>query len=46
MIEDESCVRNNIYRSAESNFNYRKLTKEGIGLLAEGNWPCKGQNGG
>lgn len=35
MVEDDSCVRNNIYMSAESNFNYRKLTEEGIMLLAE-----------
>lgn len=35
MIEDDSCMRNNIYTSAESNFNYRKPVEEGIGLLAE-----------
>lgn len=35
MLEDDSCVRNNIYMSAESNFNYKKLTKEGSRLLAE-----------
>lgn len=35
MIEDDSCVRNNIYMSAESDFNYRKLTEERIRLLAE-----------
>lgn len=35
MIEDDSCVRNNIYMSTESDFNYRKLTEEGIRLLAE-----------
>lgn len=26
--EDESCVRNNIYLSAEQNFHYRKLREE------------------
>lgn len=35
MIEDDSCVRKNIYMSAASNFNYRKPTEEGSGLLAE-----------
>lgn len=35
MIEDDSRVRKNIYLSAASNFNYRKPTEEGSGLLAE-----------
>lgn len=46
MIEDDSCVRNNIYMSAESNFNYRKPIEEGIGLLAEVQLSLEGQDVG
>lgn len=43
MIEDDSCVRN-VYMSAESNFNYRKPTEEGSGLLAEVQLSLPGQD--
>lgn len=46
MIGDDSCVRNNIYMSAESNFNYEKLTEEGSRPLAEISCHCKGQSWG
>lgn len=39
-------MRNNIYMSAESNFNYRKPTEEGIGLLAEVQPTLPGQDFG
>lgn len=46
MIEDDSCVRNNIYMSPESNFSDKKLTEEGIRLLAEVSCHCKARAGG
>lgn len=45
MIEDDSCVRNNICLSAESNFNYGEPTKEGLGQRQKFGCDSKGRTG-